>query len=239
MFEYPDDNEFVSPDEIESSNMPNLLADDLLANDLFADDLLAKDRQVVREAAERQIAGGMYRRIAEAHRIEMDKDKAQFRWLVLAFGAVVTVVLLMGLWIGGSLKPPFLEPVATGSSDREVKPQATLQPANPAIPNSGTRAAAASPLKKDAPLRSVRLHSLQSAKVKPSSAPRLATFPSNVAPTEQERFLLQAAISDPEELVAIAKLDEQHKKEMEEQREAFEKWIRDGQGQGPGQGEAK
>jgi hypothetical protein len=55
--------------------------------------------------------------------------------------------------------------------------------------------------------------------------PRLATFPMNITPTEQERLLMQLAAQQPEQLLAAAQAMADMRARDEKEKIDFDHWV--------------
>jgi hypothetical protein len=190
-------------------------AGDLQIEGLQIDDLLARDQKMLRRIADERIAGGMYRRLVQAQRKQRAHPAWRWRWSLVC-AAIATVVAAM--WIGTPRKTP--------SPSSEVVTSVTPAPATTTtteMPFTGSN------VKKTG---RTGHHAggarLAVAPLAQSVAPKQATFPSNVAPDAQERLLMQLAGNHPEQLPVIAKAIADDAQQQEDQRRAFEKWLKEG-----------
>jgi hypothetical protein len=62
-------------------------------------------------------------------------------------------------------------------------------------------------------------------------APRNATFPMKVAPTEQETLLMQLASRQPKDLLEVAKAIADMKDREARERHDFDQWVQKGETQ--------
>jgi hypothetical protein len=179
------------------------------------DDLLAHDREIVRRATAQRIAGGMYGRIAQAAREAIPRQTFPWQWKLAA--AVLPLLLIAGIWTALSRKSETRVSNATvhsniNSASNHVTntPPATASVRKPERPR---------PRKTVIPVRAYHVAQL---------APRQAVFPSNTGLSAEERLLLQLAQNHGEELQLIAKNFADDSKQLQEQRRAFEEWLKEG-----------
>jgi hypothetical protein len=192
------------------------------------DDLLALNREAVRRAATDRIAAGMYQRVTQAVLADGAERQQGRRWGLVYAGT--SSLLVVALWIGlahrSSRSGPDLaaRTVAKTGVGAPLAPSAgaSMKPEVQAVPRRGAMRLPHS--------RPNIARARVTAKPVPGAVPELVVFPAVVAPTEQERLLMQIARSHPEQLVEIAQQVADEAQEVQERRRAFEKWIKDGGG---------
>jgi hypothetical protein len=189
-------------------------------DDLLVDDLLALDRESVLRTANQQIATGMYARIARAH---AERGRIMVRsWRFGLAAAAATCLVLTAVWFAIPAK--------------HVKEAKDAKPGNPPGPETISvtpvprrvdvqRAVTIAPVK--TPARSAPQAHLAMGEV----VPRQATFPLNVAPTEQEVLLMQLASRQPKELLAVAEAIADMKDREDRARHDFDQWVQKGETQ--------
>jgi hypothetical protein len=191
------------------------------------DDLLALNREAVRRAATDRIVAGMYQRVTQAVLANAAEHRQGRRWGLVYAG--MAVLLVAALWIG--------------LAHRSSRSAADLAARTVAKTGAGELSApgASASMKREAeavPGRAVGLPRSRAkiarvaptAKPAPGVIPELDIFPAVVAPTEQERLLMQIARSHPEQLVEIAQQVADEAQKAQERRRAFEQWIKEGGG---------
>jgi hypothetical protein len=190
-------------------------------DDLLVEDLLALDRELLLRAANQQIARGMYARIARAHAERRPVTAARWRWGLAV--AAAACLALPAVWFAMPAKhvkeakdvnpgnPPGHETISLAPVPGrvDVQPTVTIRP--------GKKLARSAP----------RAYSVMAREI----APRQATFPLNVAPTEQEVLLMQLASHQPKELLAVAKAIAEMKDRDDRERHDFDQWVQKGETQ--------
>lgn len=192
-------------------------------DDQWLDDLLARDRKMLSRIANERVASGLHRRIiqAQAHDQVRARSNLAWRWRWALASAVIAVVVA-GLWlripqkttspnpeIATRLNPAPGVATATGVSEAPVPKNDVKKPRN-----SGFHA------------RPVR-HTVADAHQ--AVVPKQGAFPSNLAPTSQERLLMQLAESNPEHLSLIAKVIADDAQQQATRQRAFEEWLKEGE----------
>jgi hypothetical protein len=157
----------------------------------------------------------MYGRVAQGAREALPRWAFSWQWKLGA--AVLPVLLISVLWTVLSHKSETRVSNATvhsniNSASNHVTntPPATASAARPEHPM---------PRKLTVPVRAYHVAQL---------APRQAVFPSNTGLSAEERLLLQLAQNHGEELQLIAKNFADDSKQLQEQRRAFEEWLKEG-----------
>lgn len=176
------------------------------------DDLLALDRKLTLQAANERIAGGMYARIARTH---AERRLAVTRhWQLGLAAATAACLTLVMVWHatparnGKDVSPGGSHGAPTAS----VLPYQSPVDGQPAI----TRIPVKSRVRAASPARSVMARQI---------APRQATFPMKVIPTEQERLLMQLAAQQPKQLLATAEAMADMRDRDDKERIDFDHWV--------------
>lgn len=168
-------------------------------------DLLAQDRRQILRTANERIASGMYERIARAH-VERKFGTAWRPQWQLGMAAVVLGVLTM-IWI------------------------ALPKKSSPASPTQSTQAPARNahftmaPTNKVAVRRPAHVSTRRPFVVAHETVPRRATFPINVAATEEERLLMQLASQNPKQLQAMSEAMAASQARAEAEKQEFDHWL--------------
>ncbi len=174
------------------------------------DDLLAMDRKSIAGAANQRIAGGMYARIARARAERSSVTARNWQWQ-LAIVSLACAVLVAAWFTLPKRNVP-----------REVPQSAHL----PAVAPDNAPMAELPPARRApgrSPARSVPSFHPMAAR---AELPRQATFPINVAPTEQERLLLRLASQHPKQLLAMAEAMAATRDQEEAERQEFDQWLK-------------
>lgn len=181
------------------------------AREQWLDNLLTGDREHVQRITEERITAGMYARIVRAGAGRPYHLAPLWRWALISAGAAMIVLVIL-----------IERPQTTRPSPAGISPSLT----RPATEGSSTMRAGN---KGATPPRPRLVGRKTAAQPTRNLVPKQAVFPSDIAPTEEERLLVQLASSHPEQLQQVAQAIVDMDKREKERRQAFEKWLQQGE----------
>jgi len=171
------------------------------------DDLLAQDRNRIAGVASERIASGMLERIAHAHAV--NPPIAAWKWQRRLVLGAIGCVTLVAVWF--AIPRKIAPPQVPSSAHLPVLSPSPAQSVPQPVKRALVKNVVGSP---GSHFRTAR-----------TEVPRQATFPINVAATEQERLLMRLAAQHPEQLLALAEAMDTERSQEEKQKQEFEQWL--------------